>query len=127
MPERKGAADKKKKDKLAEQSAEGSDQMPSAEDAPIATPSLLPIFTVPFPEDSALCPICEDDIVTPTACQTGVVYCYSCIHKWLEGMHAKQEAFMEERVGKWESGVGRCAVTGKRVLGGTEGLRRIMV
>lgn len=31
------------------------------------------------------------------------------------------------RVGKWESGKGRCAVTGRRVLGGTEGLRRVMV
>lgn len=31
------------------------------------------------------------------------------------------------RVGKWESGKGRCAVTGRRVLGGTDGLRRVMV
>ena len=31
------------------------------------------------------------------------------------------------REGKWENGRGRCAVTGRRVLGGTEGLRRIMV
>ncbi|KAI5463733.1 Pex12 amino terminal region-domain-containing protein [Mariannaea sp. PMI_226] len=106
MPDRKGAAEKKKKkkDNTAEQSADDGDHVPSAEDAPIATPSLLPIFTVPSPEDSASCPICEDDIVTPTACQTGVVYCYSCIHKWIEGMHPKQEAFMEERAGKWESG-----------------------
>ena len=100
---------------------------PSLEEAPIATPSLLPIYTVPSPEDSSSCPICQDDIVTPTACQTGVVYCYTCIHKWIEGMHPSQEAFMEDRDGKWESGQGRCAVTGKRVLGGTEGLRRIMV
>lgn len=99
----------------------------SAENAPIATPSMLPVYVVPFPEDSSLCPICEEDVVTPTACQTGVVYCYTCIHRWLEGMHPKQEAFMEERHGKWESGMGRCAVTGKRVLGSTEGLRRIMV
>lgn len=28
--------------------------------------------------------------------------------------------------GKWESGKGRCAVTGRRVLGGTDGLRRVM-
>ena len=33
----------------------------------------------------------------------------------------------ENRVGEWESGKGRCAVTGRRVLGGTEGLRRVMV
>lgn len=30
------------------------------------------------------------------------------------------------RVGTWESGKGRCAITGRRVLGGTEGLRRVM-
>ena len=29
--------------------------------------------------------------------------------------------------GKWEDGKGRCAVTGRRVLGGTEGLRRVMI
>ena len=31
------------------------------------------------------------------------------------------------REGRWESGVGRDAVTGRRVLGGTSGLRRVMV
>lgn len=31
------------------------------------------------------------------------------------------------REGKWESGRGRCAVTGRRVLGGTQGLRRVMI
>ncbi|RAH67719.1 ubiquitin-protein ligase peroxin 12 [Aspergillus aculeatinus CBS 121060] len=31
------------------------------------------------------------------------------------------------RRGKWESGRGRCPVTGRRVLGGTEGLRRVLV
>ena len=102
-------------------------KVPSADTAPIAQSSLLPIFTTPFPNDSSLCPICQEDIVTPTACQTGIVYCYACVHKWLEGMHPKQEAFMENHQGKWESGQGRCAVTGRRVLGGTEGLRRIMV
>ncbi|KXJ95402.1 Pex12 amino terminal region-domain-containing protein [Microdochium bolleyi] len=114
----------------------------AAENAPIATPSLLPILTVPAPEDSELCPICEDDMTTPTACQTGVVYCYTCIHRWVEGAHPRQEDFMAgggaaagaesggsagSREGKWESGKGRCAVTGRRLLGGTEGLRRIMV
>lgn len=29
--------------------------------------------------------------------------------------------------GKWENGKGRCAVTGRRVLGGTDGLRRVVV
>ncbi|KAH8681259.1 Pex12 amino terminal region-domain-containing protein [Xylariales sp. PMI_506] len=99
----------------------------TAENAPIAMPSLLPIHTVPPPEDSELCPICEGEIQTATACQTGVVYCYTCIHRWVEGTHPRQEAFMGHKSGKWESGEGRCAVTGRRVLGGTEGLRRIMV
>jgi peroxin-12 len=34
---------------------------------------------------------------------------------------------MKGKEGKWENGKGRCAVTGRRVLGGTEGLRRVMV
>ncbi|KAK0630649.1 Pex12 amino terminal region-domain-containing protein [Bombardia bombarda] len=103
----------------------------AAENAPIAASSLLPIYTVPAPESSDLCPICESDITTATACQTGIVYCYTCIHRWITGTHARQEQFMAavEKEGKkrWESGEGRCAVTGRRVLGGTEGLRRIMV
>ncbi|KAJ9149026.1 Peroxisome assembly protein 12 [Pleurostoma richardsiae] len=106
---------------------EGVDEYTLVERAPVATPSLLPILTVPAPADSALCPICGDEIATATACQTGVVYCYVCIHKWVGGTHPKQEEFMAGRAGKWESGEGRCAVTGRRVLGGTEGLRRIMV
>ncbi|XXG94262.1 ubiquitin-protein ligase peroxin 12 [Hypoxylon texense] len=116
-----------KVEKGTEKGEEAQSRVPSAENAPIATPSLLPIFTVPAPEDSELCPICEEEITTATACQTGVVYCYTCIHKWLEGNHQKQELFMTDNEGKWESGQGRCAVTGRRVLGGTEGLRRIMV
>ncbi|OIW32222.1 putative peroxisome biosynthesis protein (PAS10/Peroxin-12) [Coniochaeta ligniaria NRRL 30616] len=106
---------------------EKDDEATLAEKAPIATPSLLPIFTVSAPEDSQLCPICGDEIVTATACQTGFVYCYTCIHRWIAGQHPRQEEFMKDRAGKWESGEGRCAVTGRRVLGGTEGLRRIMV
>ncbi|KAL7823051.1 Pex12 amino terminal region domain-containing protein [Trichoderma gracile] len=124
-------AKKKKKKNLeddkAGEEAEEKDEAITEKEAPIATPSMLPIFVVRFPEDSSLCPICEGEIVTPTLCQTGIVYCYTCIHRWIEGMHPKQEEFMEDRQGKWESGQGRCAVTGKRVLGGTEGLRRIMV
>jgi peroxin-12 len=94
---------------------------------PIAASSLLPIFTVGPSEDSELCPICEKEITTATACQTGFVFCYTCIHRWLEGNHDKQEEFMKGKEGKWESGLGRCAVTGRKVLGGTEGLRRIMI
>ncbi|CCE28073.1 related to peroxisome assembly protein PAS10 [Claviceps purpurea 20.1] len=107
--------------------AVGDEEECTADDAPIAVPSMLPVHVVSFPQDSALCPICRADIVTPTACQTGVVYCYACIHRWIEGGHDRQASFMEKRAGQWESGIGRCAVTGKRVLGGTEGLRRIMI
>lgn len=125
------AAQKKKKSSESKakdgKSTEDEDKEPSPEDAPVATPSMLPIYTVSTPDDSSLCPICQGEIVTPTACQTGVVYCYTCIHRWIEGIHPMQESFMEDRDGKWESGQGRCAVTGRRVLGGTEGLRRIMV
>ncbi|KAJ0115300.1 peroxisome biosynthesis protein [Diaporthe amygdali] len=106
---------------------EEEDEKTLAEAAPIAKPSLLPIYTVRAPNNSELCPICRDDITTPTACQTGVVYCYTCVHKWVSGVHPRQEAFMVDKKGKWESGESRCAVTGRRVLGGTEGLRRIMV
>jgi peroxin-12 len=97
------------------------------ENPPIAATSLLPIFTVPPPRDSEFCPICEHEITTATACQTGFVFCYTCIHRWLEGNHDRQEEFMKGKEGKWENGQGRCAVTGRRVLGGTEGLRRVMV
>lgn len=140
---------------------------------PISSTSHLPILTVhaPSPATSALCPICMHPIQTPTSAQTGYVFCYTCIFKWVQGTHDRQLAFLDGeaagegwgddddeedenlsaravvageegkereagrigegirrgRAGRWESGVGRCAVTGRRVLGGTEGLRRIMV
>ena len=133
---------------------------------PISSSSLLPILTVPAPTPalSSLCPICLHPIQTVTSAQTGFVFCYTCIFKWVDGSHERQLTFMEGRsggeegwdeedeeyeendgqegeenktgdegnkrgskVGKWESGKGRCAVTGRRVLGGTDGLRRVMV
>lgn len=120
---------------------------------PISSLTHLPILTVPAPAHASddasnttgVCPICSSEIQTPTACQTGFVYCYSCIYKWVDGTHPRQEAFMEgsgedeeaakgwleegggSREGTWESGAGRCPVTGRRVLGGTSGLRRVMV
>lgn len=128
------------------------------EGPPISSITHLPILTVPAPQTSnlddadssnttGLCPICLSAIQTPTAAQSGYVYCYTCIFKWIDGTHPRQEAFMEgssnldeeegakgwfeegggSRVGKWESGKGRDAVTGRRVLGGTGGLRRAMV
>lgn len=122
---------------------------------PVSSITYLPIFTVPPPPSSDLCPICLHPISTAAACQTGYVYDYKCIFQWMEGTHERQEAFMKgertseweededntvdektddpktkgpkSREGSWESGVGRCAVTGRRVLGGTSGLRRVMV
>lgn len=107
---------------------------------PIAASSLLPILTVPIPESTANCPICVSPIQTATASPSGYVYCYVCIHRWVNGEHERQEAFMEgggdeagwgqeegSRENRWESGKGRDAVTGRKVLGGTEGLRRVLV
>ncbi|KAF2083520.1 hypothetical protein K490DRAFT_51451 [Saccharata proteae CBS 121410] len=115
---------------------------------PISATSLLPILTVDAPgsnADPAACPICLGPIQTPTASPSGFVYCYTCIHRWVDGAHERQEAFMEGRAGdgdgedggwaaeegsrkgRWESGEGRDAVTGRRVLGGTGGLRRVVV
>ena len=115
---------------IAEETQNNTNSSSSAiENPPISSTSLLPILTVPLSSDSSLCPICEEKITTATACQTGFVFCYQCIHRWVEGRHEKQEVFMRGsggREGKWESGQGRCAVSGRRVLGGTEGLRRIV-
>ena len=55
--------------------------------------------------------------------------------EWEDEVRANREEKEEEkgekvevsREGKWESGAGRCAVTGRRVLGGTDGLRRVLV
>src|SRR5690348_5140161 len=135
---------------------------------PISTLSHLPILTLPPPPRSDLCPICLNPIANPAACQTGYVFEYSCLFKWIEGTHERQEVFMRgddafggkwvleeeddneegegthgdgqkengrektgvnvgSRNGQWESGEGRCAITGRRVLGGTSGIRRIMV
>ncbi|OQN97329.1 hypothetical protein B0A48_16393 [Cryoendolithus antarcticus] len=120
---------------------------------PISSLTHLPILTVSAPthatadspNTTSLCPICSSSIQTATASQSGYVYCYTCIHKWVDGTHPRQEAFMEgsaeeeegakgwveegggSREGKWESGAGRDAVTGRRLLGGTSCLRRVMI
>lgn len=124
-----------------------SDERPKLHPAspPISSTSLLPIFTVQpaSRSDSSLCPICSGPIVNATAAPSGYVYCYTCIHKWVEGNHDRQIAFMEggngeegwgeeenggrSREGRWESGKGRDAVTGRRILAGTELLRRVVV
>ena len=123
---------------------------------PTSSVTYLPILTVPPPPSCDLCPICLHPISTAAACQTGYVFDYKCIFQWIEGTHERQEAFMKgekmteweddvdeanegeksqeeskkerkSREGSWESGKGRCAITGRRVLGGTSGLRRVMV
>lgn len=132
--------------------------IPAKHSPPICAATLLPIHTVPAPKSntSSLCPICLHPIQTPTSAQTGFVFCYTCIFKWVDGSHERQIAFMDgrsgteegwdeeydeegwegeakeeekgvSREGKWESGKGRCAVSGRKVLAGTDGLRRIMV
>lgn len=73
--------------------------------------------------DSSLCPLCGEKITNPTAIETGVVYCYTCIFRHLEGADR-------------ETG-GHCPVTGQRLLQCSYsvekeswevgGLRRIMV
>ncbi|KAI4247822.1 MAG: hypothetical protein L6R42_009533 [Xanthoria sp. 1 TBL-2021] len=134
--------------------AHSSSLQPQKPTPPISSTSHLPILTVPppTPQTSSLCPICLGSIQTPTSAQTGYVFCYTCIFKWMDGVHERQEAFMAQgggeerwgedddefesedeeergqgREGKWENGRGRCAVTGRRVLGGTQGLRRVMI
>ncbi|KAJ9644586.1 ubiquitin-protein ligase peroxin 12 [Coniosporium tulheliwenetii] len=95
---------------------------------PISSLTNLPILTVPYPvpsdsspPDTSLCPICTSPIVTPTAAPSGYVYCYTCIHKWVDGTHERQTAFMEGGGGEegWDDegsreGGGRAGRTGMR-------------
>lgn len=133
-----------------------------ANSPPLSRITGLPILTVPAtptpPAESTyapteLCPICVQPIQTATASPYGHVFCYQCIHRWVDGLHERQARFMEggvdlgetawdatefdhdekaevkatgSREGRWESGKGRCAVTGLRILGGTGGLRRVV-
>ncbi|KAF3903011.1 hypothetical protein ABW20_dc0109027 [Dactylellina cionopaga] len=65
---------------------------------------------VELPKDSKICPICKNEMTNPAAIQTGFVFCYPCVYRWIE-----------EDGGPW------CPITGAKLLGGSEGLRRIMV
>ncbi|CAZ80744.1 unnamed protein product [Tuber melanosporum] len=69
---------------------------------------------IPSPEDSGVCPICLEELTNPTALQTGYVFCYPCIFRWVQD-------------GQEDPAKGYCPITGVKLLGGTEGLRRIMV
>jgi peroxin-12 len=151
----KASLRKTKKEGKEKRGGRGFENRSEEDDAPISSTSYLPIFTVPPPLNSDLCPICLHPISTAAACQTGYVYDYKCIFQWIEGTHERQQAFMrgdkmsewedegyeegdeegeeeskdvarKSREGKWENGSGRCAVTARRVLGGTSGLRRVM-
>ncbi|KAI5805012.1 Pex12 amino terminal region-domain-containing protein [Geopyxis carbonaria] len=75
---------------------------------------------VAIPADSGLCAICTREITNPTAVQTGYVFCYPCVFRWVAD--GAQGAVEED-----EDRKGRCPVTGVRLLGGTEGLRRLMI
>ena len=55
------------------------EERPKLENPPIAAASLLPIFTVPPPQESDTCPICQQEITRATACQNGFVFCYTFI------------------------------------------------
>lgn len=73
-------------------------------------------------EDTGLCPVCEREITNPTAVQTGYVFCYPCVFRWVQdgiGRDGDEEGA--------ENRKGRCPVTGVRLLGGAEGLRRLMI
>ncbi|EEP80022.1 conserved hypothetical protein [Uncinocarpus reesii 1704] len=76
---------------------------------PISSTSYLPIFTIPLPQPEPssqdaqnTCPICLHPLVNPTACQTGYVFCYSCVFRWLNGEHDRQLDFMNGTGGEWD-------------------------
>ena len=71
-------------------------------------------------EESDLCPICDREITNPTATQTGYVFCYPCVFKWVQDGDGPGFEGDDGRKG-------RCPVTGVQLLGGTEGLRRLMI
>jgi len=75
-----------------------------------------------LPEAEGACPVCERGITNPTAVQTGYVFCYPCVFRWVQdglGKDGKEDGA--------EGRIGRCPVTGVRLLGGAEGLRRLMI
>ncbi|KAJ5690637.1 Peroxisome assembly protein 12 [Penicillium macrosclerotiorum] len=99
-----GQEEKEEKKKQAEQEKKSSGDLKSAlksprrHQPPISASSYLPIFTVPLPpaetSSANTCPVCLNQLVNPTACQTGYVFCYVCIFHWLNGEHQRQLDFM---------------------------------
>ncbi|ODV98349.1 hypothetical protein PACTADRAFT_48126, partial [Pachysolen tannophilus NRRL Y-2460] len=51
------------------------------------------------------CPLCNKKITNPTVIETGFVFCYSCIHNYLNGLDDNEAEY------------GRCPVTGQTLLG----------
>ena len=168
LPEREQTEGQQSHEAGPDQTAPGSSEKRLVKSAlkarkpkpPVAAGSRLPILTVPAPTaaTSALCPICLKGMVNPTAAQTGFVFCYTCIFRWVDGSHERQAEWMRggsggegwgddegyesdgkekegsqeerrpvSREGKWENGKGRCAITGRRLLGSTGGLRRVII
>jgi peroxin-12 len=80
------------------------------------------LVKLPSSSDSGLCSICKRDVTNPAATQTGYVFCYPCVFRWVE--HGEVE---NDNVGADENRKGRCPITGVRLLGGSEGLRRLMI
>jgi len=98
---------------------------------PVAVKPPSPRETIPEPgvkellvkvqeDNSGSCPVCEKEIMNPTAVQTGYVFCYPCVFRWVQDGVGRDGAEKQPRVG-------RCPVTGVKLLGGTEGLRRLMI
>ncbi len=100
---------------------------PTAEMPPSPRPRCFRSSQFPLPRTRSFARYVRQTSPRPLRAKPGSCTAYSCIHKWIAGIHPMQEEFMADKAGRWESGAGRCAVTGRRVLGGTEGLRRIMV
>ena len=75
-----------------------------------------------LPEAEGACPVCEREITNPTAVQTGYVFCYPCVFRWVQDGIGKDGT--EDGA---EGRIGRCPITGVRLLGGAEGLRRLMI
>jgi len=59
-------------------------------------------------QNRKMCRLCGKDIVNPTAVQTGYVFCYVCVYKWVKSSS-------------------KCPITGQALLNGVDGLRRLMV
>ncbi|CZT40401.1 related to peroxisome assembly protein PAS10 [Rhynchosporium secalis] len=97
--EKQGTSTPAKDGDEKEGEAEDTKEEVEAEKPPVAATSLLPIYTVPAPQDSENCPICQQEITTATACQTGFVFCYTWERGEVGGWEGKVCCYWEEGVG----------------------------